>query len=516
MSIPELYDHAINPLFQNFSEEIVKKPVVSSTGALCVYSGKITDRLPHAKRIVQDENTKNTINWNNVNIPITTESYKTNWLRARDFLNSSKNLYLIDGYLGWDIKTRMKIRVLTTLPYHALFVSNCLINPTENELLEFNKSGPDFTVFDACNFKADIPGDALIGLNFTENNMCILGTQYAGELKKGLFTVLNYYMPLKGNLSMHSSANEGVNEITTLFLGASESGKTTLSADLRRRLIGDDELVWTENGLFNLEGGCYAKCSNLNPKKETQIYSSIKFGTILENVKFSDPHKRIVNYNDLSITSNTRASYPLSFMPDSKIPAIGSHPKNIIFLTLDRYGIFPIISKLTPEQAIYYYMSGYTTRIISDTNKQEKIIPFFTACYGQSYLPLNPMIYANLLYEKICKYKCDVWMLNTGNIRGTFPNGERVPLKVTRAIIDSINFGELSRIEYDKMPIFDIIFPKYCLGVRNEMLNPMNLWENHENYMKTVKEIAQEFIENFKKYETEIDKNIINSGPKFN
>lgn len=457
MSPPELYEHAVDPVTNWTNDPLGKPTVIASNGALCAYSSDRTGRSPKERRVVMDDTTRDTVHWGKVNIPIEPTSYKVNMARTLDYLNSRKRLYVVDGFAGWDPKWRLKVRIVCELPYHALFMRNMLVVPKPEEMKEFEK-GIDFHIFNAGMFRADplnpgVTQKTSVAVNFSDNTMCVLGSLYAGEMKKGLFGVMNYWMPQKGQLSTHSSANEGANGDVSLFFGLSGTGKTTLSADPRRKLIGDDEHVWTEKGIFNIEGGCYAKCCFLSREKEPEIYDAIRYGTILENIKFFNTNDRVINYDDISITENTRASYPLEFIPGAKIPAIGDHPKNIIFLTCDAYGVLPPVAKLTPEQAMYQFITGYTAKVAGTEVGIKEPVPFFSACFGEAFIPLHPYKYAKLLAEKIQKHKTDVWFVNTGWTGGAYPKGKRMSLKVTRAIIDAIHSGELRNAEYKNVSL---------------------------------------------------------------
>lgn len=452
LSAGELYEHALDPAFNWSNDPLFFPTVIASNGALCASSTDRTGRSPNEKRVVLDDNSKDTVNWGPINIPIAPENYKVNYTRTVDYLNLLKRLYVVDGYAGWDPKWRLRVRVICELPYHALFMRNMMVVPKQEELAEFDKK-IDFTIVNAGKFKADplnkgVKHKTSVAVNFTDNTMCILGTLYAGEMKKGLFSVMNYLMPLKGQLSTHSSANEGAHGDVSLFFGLSGTGKTTLSADPRRKLIGDDEHVWTDTGIFNIEGGCYAKCCFLSREKEPEIYDALKFGSILENIKFFDENERVVNYDDISITENTRASYPLQYIPGAKIPAIGTHPKNIIFLTCDAYGVLPPVAKLTPEQSMYQFITGYTAKVAGTEMGIKEPVPSFSACFGEAFIPLHPYKYAKLLAEKIKKFGTNVWFVNTGWSGGAYPKGKRMSLKITRAIIDAIHSGELENAEY--------------------------------------------------------------------
>ncbi len=430
-SVAELYEFGISKIEPADPNTIPS--VISNTGVYCSYSGTKTRLSPKDKRIVLDEKTKNEIWWGDSNIPISTESNRMIEELALHYLNNRKRIFLTDGYLGWDPKYRLKVRVLTTRSYHALFMRNMMIVPTEEELRQdFVNKNIDFHVFNAGEMLAPVnsllkgvgTNRCCVSVNLSERRMTILGTQYAGEMKKGLFGVMQYFMPKIGVLSLHASANEGAVGDTTLLFGLSGTGKTTLSADPKRRLIGDDEHCWTPDGIFNIEGGCYAKCIGLTEEKEPEIYRALKFGSILENVMLYDMHSREVNYHDLTITENTRASYPLDFIPNAKIPAVGSHPKNLIFLTCDAFGVLPPVSKLTPEQAMYHFITGYTSKVAGTEIGVKEPVPAFSACFGAAFLPLHPNIYAEMLAEKMRKHNTTAWLINTGWTGGKYGNGK--------------------------------------------------------------------------------------------
>jgi phosphoenolpyruvate carboxykinase (ATP) len=352
-----------------------------------------------------------------------------------------------------------------------------------------------------------------VSINFTERKLVILGTQYAGEMKKGVFSIMHYLMPKRGILSMHSSANEGKNGDVTLLFGLSGTGKTTLSADPSRKLIGDDEHCWSDDGIFNIEGGCYAKCVGLSQEKEPEIFNAIRYGSILENVKFKNEKTREVDYNDISITENTRVCYPLDYIAGAKIPAIGNHPKNILFLTCDAYGVLPPVSKLTHEQAMFHFISGYTAKVAGTEVGVKEPTSTFSACYGEAFLPLHPTIYAELLAKKMKKYNTNAWLINTGWSGGKYGVGKRMDLGITRKIIDNIHNGELDNVKTNPMPIFGLHIPESCSGIKKEVLTPSETWLNKEEYNRVLSKVAQDFINNFKKYEDKASEDIKSAAP---
>ena len=404
-----------------------------------------------------------TIWWGSVNIPLEPKGYDRNKVKAVDCLNTAKRLFIIDGYAGWDKEFQKKCRIVTSRPYHALFIKQMLIRDSEKNLHErFSQSGPDFTVINGGEYYADPATEDMtsrtsIGVNFTKKEMVILGSQYAGEMKKGIFGVMHYYMPSAGALSMHASANEGKNGDSTILFGLSGTGKTTLSADPHRALIGDDEHVWCDNGIFNIEGGCYAKAVGLSAEKEPDIYNAIKFGALVENIQYiGDEQPRTINFDEISLTENTRVCYPLEHIEGVKIPAVGGHPKNIIFLTCDANGVLPPVSKLTFDQAMYHFVSGYTAKVAGTEVGVTEPTSTFSACFGEAFLPKHPYLYAKMLAEKVEKYNAHVWLVNTGWSGGKYGLGKRMSLKVTRSILDAIHSGELEKAEYETIPGFNL------------------------------------------------------------
>jgi phosphoenolpyruvate carboxykinase (ATP) len=487
---------------------------LTSTGAISVLSGTKTGRSPKDKRIVKDNNTID-IWWdkNSPNIEIDENNFLVTRETAINYLNNQEKLYVFDGYAGWDKSHQIKVRVICTRPYHCLFMTNMLIRPSKEELNNFGE--PDYTIYNSGEFPCNRYNDYMTSstsvlFNFTRKEILILGTQYAGEMKKGIFSVMHYLMPIKDVLSLHSSANQDKDGNVTIFFGLSGTGKTTLSADGNRYLIGDDEHCWTENGIFNIEGGCYAKCINLDPKKEPIIYNSIKFGSLLENVIINQDYE--VDFNDISITQNTRVSYPLEYIQNGIIPAVGNHPKNIIFLTCDAFGVLPAVSKLSTEQALYYFISGYTAKIPG--TEQGIILPeaTFSACFGEAFIIWHPIIYASMLREKIEKYQTKVWLVNTGWKGGIYGIGKRYDINFTRTIVDSINQNKISG-EFEKLDIFNLEYPKEIKGLDSKQLNPRNNWNDKNEYDQYRKKLSEMFIQNFKKYND--CNNLDNYGPLY-
>ncbi|PVU84947.1 hypothetical protein BB559_007292 [Furculomyces boomerangus] len=494
-----------------------KGSAISSVGALMTISGKKTGRSPKDKRITADEGVVDEVWWGPVNTKLSQHSFDINHERAVDYLNTQDRVYVVDGFAGWDPKYRLKVRVICARPYHALFMRNMLIRPTKEEIEHFGE--PDFTILNAGKFPANrftegMGSETSIALSFKKRQMVILGTEYAGEMKKGVFTVMHYYMPKAGVLSLHSSVNVGDSGDATLFFGLSGTGKTTLSADPKRFLVGDDEHCWSDDGVFNIEGGCYAKAINLSAEKEPEIFNAIRFGTVLENVDY-DPLSRTVDYDGISITENTRASYPIEYIPNALIPCIAGHPKNIIMLTCDAFGVLPPVSKLSPSQAMYHFISGYTAKVAGTEEGVTEPEATFSACFGQPFLVFHPVKYATMLAEKMKQHKANVWLINSGWNGGPYGVGKRISLKYTRAIIDAIHSGELENAKFSTSPIFGFSVPETCTGVPSEVLNPEKSWPSASgSYIDSVKHLATLFINNFKTFEDQATPDILESAPK--
>ncbi|KAK9382920.1 ATP-utilizing phosphoenolpyruvate carboxykinase [Kockiozyma suomiensis] len=509
-SIPALYEDAL--VYEQGS-------AISSAGALVASSGAKTGRSPKDKRLVDEPTSNGDVWWGPVNTKLSPEVWKINRERAVDYLNTRSRLYVIDAFAGWDPKYRIKVRVVCARAYHALFMRNMLIRPTAEELKTFGI--PDFTIynggaFPANRFTSGMTSSTTVDINFQDKEMVILGTEYAGEMKKGILTVMFYLMPVKYNvLTLHSSANEGKSGDVTLFFGLSGTGKTTLSADPARLLIGDDEHCWSDTGVFNVEGGCYAKCLDLSVEKEPDIFNAIRFGSVLENVVF-DPISREVDYYDATLTENTRCAYPIEYIPNAKIPCLSdNHPTNIILLTCDARGVLPPISKLTNEQVMYHFISGYTSKMAGTEDGITEPQATFSACFGQPFLVLHPMRYAQMLSDKMSQHNAKAWLLNTGwTGRSASKGGSRCPLKYTRAILDAIHSGELAEVEYEQFDTFDLYVPKTCPNVPAEILNPAKSWaDGTEDFSVEVSKLGGLFAENFEKYKSGCSKEVIAAGP---
>ena len=490
--------------------------VITSTGALMSRSGSKTGRSPKDKRVVDHPFSTDDVWWGDINIPLSEHAFLINRQRAIDFLNFRPRVYVVDGFAGWDPNHRLKVRVICARPYHALFMHNMLIRPTAEELEDFGT--PDYVIFNAGEFPANrftqqMTSKTCVELSFELREFVILGTEYAGEMKKGVFTIMNYLMPKHGVLSMHCSANEGDGGDVTLFFGLSGTGKTTLSADPHRRLIGDDEHCWSDEGVFNIEGGCYAKCINLSAQREPEIYDAIRFGAILENTVIDDKTRK-VNFASEAITENTRVSYPIEFIPRAKIPAIGGHPKNVVFLTCDAFGVLPPVSRLSLDQAMYYFISGYTAKVAGTEMGVTEPQATFSACFGAAFLVWHPTKYATMLAERMKQHGAQAWLVNTGWVGGRHGVGKRMPLAQTRAIIDAIHNGELLQAETVEDPIFRLQVPTRCTSVPHEVLLPWKHWSNASAYQQTAQQVAQLFAKNIGKYVDLASGSILAAGPK--
>ncbi len=510
-----VYRNSSVPVLYELGLRLEKGTAISSVGALMTYSGEKTGRSPKDKRIVRHPDSENNIDWGPINIGLDEHTFMVNHERALDFLNICDHLFVVDAYAGWDPKYRIKVRIICTRAYHALFMQNMLIMPTAEELENFGE--PDYVVLNAGGFPAnrytsEMTSKTSVDLNLERKEIVILGTQYAGEMKKGIFSVMNYLMPLENVLPMHCSANVGEKDDVTILFGLSGTGKTTLSADPKRKLIGDDEHCWTDHGTFNIEGGCYAKAINLSAEKEPDIFNAIKFGTVLENVVY-DKFSREVDYTDTSITQNTRASYPIKYIDNVQIPCVAGHPENIIFLTCDAFGVLPPVSKLTPEQASYHFISGYTAKVAGTEMGVTEPQATFSACFGAAFMMWHPNKYAELLAEKIKEHKATAWLVNTGWTGGAHGVGSRMSLKYTRAMIDAIHHNDFDNVEFTTDEEFGFQIPLSCPNVPSEILIPKNTWEDKEQYEVVKKKLVGLFNENFKKFAANVNAKIVEAGP---
>jgi phosphoenolpyruvate carboxykinase (ATP) len=493
-----------------------KDAAIADSGALMVRSGEKTGRSPKDKRIVRHPDSEDDIWWGDINVAVDELTFDINRERAMDYLNTLDKLYVVDGYGGWDEEERIKVRIICTRPYHALFMYNMLIRPSAEQLADFGT--PDYVVFNSGQFPANrhttgMTSKTSVDLSFEHREIVILGTEYAGEMKKGVFTVMNYIMPKKGVMSMHCSANEGKDEDVSLFFGLSGTGKTTLSADPQRKLIGDDEHCWTDRGVFNIEGGCYAKAINLSAESEPEIYSAIRFGTVLENVVY-DEKSHAVDFGDTSLTQNTRAAYPIEFIDNAKIPCVGGHPNNVILLTYDAFGVLPPVSKLTPEQTMYHFISGYTAKVAGTEMGVTEPEATFSACFGAAFMVWHPSKYAELLAAKMAEHGTSAWLVSTGLTGGSFGTGSRLKLNYTRAIIDAIHDGSLDNVETIIDPVFGLAIPTSCPNVPGEVLIPKNTWADAKAYDTQAQKLAQLFVKNFEQFAEGSSEAIISAGPK--
>ena len=510
--------------YQESPEELQKATldlgmgVETSNGTIAVNTGEFTGRSPLDRFIVKDEITKDKVWWGPVNIPFGQDKFKALYDKVIAYLNK-KEIYVRDSYACADPEYKLNLRVITEYPWSNMFACNMFLRPTEEELADFT---PEWTVINAPGFMADAKADGtrqhnFAILNFTEKVVLIGGTGYTGEIKKGIFSALNFILPVyKETLPMHCSANVGKEGDTAIFFGLSGTGKTTLSTDPNRKLIGDDEHGWTSrNTVFNFEGGCYAKVINLSEEQEPEIYGAIKPGAILENVVLDKDGN--VDYSDTSITQNTRVSYPIYHIENIQQPSIGKNVKNIFFLTADAFGVLPPISKLTPSQAAYHFISGYTAKVAGTEAGVVEPQPSFSACFGAPFMPLHPTKYADMLSKKMKEAGVNVWLVNTGWTGGPYGVGTRMKLKYTRAMINAALRGDLGLYSYDNYHIhsvFGVAQPRECPGVPTSVLSPRATWNNDENYYTTAFKLANAFRENFKQFESYANEEIRRGGPQ--
>lgn len=487
--------------------------VLTSTGAVTATTGKYTGRSPQDKFIVKDEISTDTVDWGAVNQPIDEASFDKLYQKVINYLMDKDEVYQFKGFAGADKNYQLPIQVFNEFAWHNLFARQLFITPTKEEL-ETHQS--EFTVVSAPNFKADPEVDGtnsetFIIISFKKRIVLIGGTEYAGEIKKSIFSIMNFLLPQQNVLSMHCSANVGQEGDVALFFGLSGTGKTTLSADPYRRLIGDDEHGWSPNGVFNIEGGCYAKCVDLSAEKEPQIFNAIRFGSVLENVIIDEATSE-ADYSDTSLTENTRAAYSVENIDNIVTPSLAGHPNTIIFLTADASGTLPPISKLTKEQAMYHFLSGYTSKLAGTERGVTEPQATFSACFGSPFLPLAPVKYADMLGQKIDQYDANVFLVNTGWTGGSYGIGERMKLSYTRAMIHAALEGELNNSETITDEVFGLQIPVHVAGVPDEVLVPKNTWEDKTAYDEAAKALADEFHSNFEKFNN-VSESIQNAGP---
>ncbi len=491
--------------------------VETSTGTLAVNTGEFTGRSPKDRFIVKDDITKDRVWWGNINIPFDSDKFEALYNKMTNYL-SNKEVFVRDSFACADKDYKLNIRVINEYPWSNMFVYNMFLRPTEQELEHFD---PEWVVVNAPGFMANPEVDGtrqhnFAILDFTRKIALVGGTGYTGEIKKGIFSALNFILPVfKNTLPMHCSANVGKEEDTAIFFGLSGTGKTTLSTDPNRSLIGDDEHGWTsENSVFNFEGGCYAKVINLSRKQEPEIYDAVKRGAILENVILKVSGE--VDFEDTTITQNTRVSYPIDFIENIKVPSIGKNPKNIFFLTADAFGVLPPISKLTAGQAAYHFISGYTAKVAGTEEGIDEPLPSFSACFGAPFMPLHPTKYAEMLSKKMQEAGVNVWLINTGWTGGPYGTGSRMKLRYTRAMITAALEGQLNNVEFMNHPVFGLAMPTTCPNVPSEVLNPIDTWNDKEAYNKKANELAVSFKENFKKFEAYANADILAGAPIVN
>lgn len=517
LSYDELFEHETNPDLEGYD-----RGYVTDTGAVAVDTGIFTGRSPKDKFIVDEESSRDNIWWKNPqrkasdNKPVSEENWKKIYAIGAKQL-TGKKLYVQDGYAGANEDTRMRIRIVTEVAWMAHFVKNMFIRPTEEELETFE---PDFVMLNACKTtdpdweEQGLHSEVFVVFNLKEKRAVVGGSWYGGEIKKGFFSIMNYYLPLKGIAAMHCSANMGDKGDTAIFFGLSGTGKTTLSADPKRALIGDDEHGWDDDGVFNFEGGCYAKCIHLCEESEPDIYRAIRRNALLENVVFDENGK--IDFDDNSKTENTRVSYPIYHIDNIVKPVSrGGHPEHVIFLTADAFGVLPPVSRLTEDQTKYHFLSGYTAKVAGTERGIKEPVPSFSACFGAAFLLLHPTVYADELIKKMKQHGSTAYLVNTGWVGGPPGVGERIDLATTRKIIDSILTGELDKAEYEKTTYFQLHIPISVPGCDKSICNPKNAWDNPDDWDKAARKLAQKFIDNFEVFtDTPEGKRLVAAGPR--
>ncbi len=486
---------------------------IAASGALVALSGDKTGRSPNDKRIVSEGPGARNVWWGDVNIKLDQHTFEINRERAIDYLNTHELLYCIDGFAGWDPRHRLKVRVICARAYHALFMHNMLIRPTQEQLRTFGK--PDLLIVNAGGFPANryttgMTSTTSIDLDLDRREMVILGTEYAGEMKKGLFTLMNYLMPKAGVLPMHCSATVGQEDDTAVLFGLSGTGKTTLSHEQSRRIIGDDEHCWTDKGIFNIEGGCYAKVVDLAPSHEPAIYSALRFGAVLENVVLTG-RGRGVAFANTSITENTRGSYPIHYIQGAVLPGVGDHPRHVIFLACDAFGVLPPVARLTPEQAEYHFVSGYSAKVAGTEVGVTEPEATFSPCFSGPFLVWHPTKYAKLLSAKLRRHRATCWLVNTGWTGG--PGGNRVPLAHTRAILSAIYSGELGEATFSTERHFGLHVPAHCPDVPEGLLDPRNSWSDGAGYDRAARALARRFTRNAADYAEHFSDGVAAAAP---
>jgi phosphoenolpyruvate carboxykinase (ATP) len=503
LSVPSLVETTI----------VRNEGLISSTGALSVRTGKFTGRSPDDKYIVDDEVTHDIVDWGKVNHPISEEHFDKIFKRMKKHIEE-KEFFVFDGFVGADPESRLPIRVINNRAWHNLFARQLFIRPTSEEL---ENHRPEFTLISCDDFRS-IPAhegtrtETFIITNFTKKLVLIGSTSYAGEIKKALFTIMNFVLPRKNIFPMHCSANVGRQGDSALFFGLSGTGKTTLSADPDRRLVGDDEHGWSDKGIFNFEGGCYAKCINLNREKEPQIWNAIRFGSVMENVVMKNG-TREPDFDDGSLTENTRVAYPLDYIDGAIIPSIGGHPRVVVFLTADAFGVMPPVAKLTKEGAMYHFMSGYTSKLAGTERGVTEPRETFSSCFGAPFMPLHAQQYAKMLGKKITDHGTRVYLINTGWTGGPYGVGKRMNLAHTRSMVTAAINGEIDRVPVKHHATFNLDMPASCPGVPDDVLDPRNTWSDKDRYDAAAKRLALLFVKNFEKFGN-VQKEIVAAGPR--
>jgi phosphoenolpyruvate carboxykinase (ATP) len=492
LPVPELLEHAL----------MRGEGVLASNGALCINTGKYTGRSPQDKFIVDEPSSREEIHWNKLNVPISEEHFNRLYRRILSYVQG-RDLYIFDGYVGAAPTYRMGVRIITELASQSLFSHQLFLRPTKKELVTHKA---DFTVISVPGLHGDpdddgIHSEAFIVIHFAKKIVIIGGSQYSGEIKKSVFSLMNYFMTKRNVLPMHCSANLDRDGNTALFFGLSGTGKTTLSADPDRFLIGDDEHGWSEEGIFNFEGGCYAKTIHLSHQQEPQIWDAIRFGAMLENVPLNGD--RVPDYNDDHLTENTRVAYPVDYIPNSVIPGVGGHPKTVVFLTADAFGVLPPISKLTSAQAMYHFLSGYTSKLAGTERGITEPEATFSACFGKPFLPLPATVYAEMLGDRLLQHRstATVYLINTGWSGGPYGIGKRISIHHTRAMVSAALNGELAEVAFHPHPIFKVFVPEAVPGVPSDILDPQKTWADPDAYTRQAKRLARLFVENFQRFE---------------
>lgn len=515
LTVPEIHRNLPASILYEHGIRFDSHAQIAESGALVAYSGEKTGRSPQDKRVVKHPGSEQDVWWGPVNIPLDPQTFAINRQRAIDYLNTRERLYCCDGFAGWDPKYRIKVRVICSRPYHALFMHIMLIRPTPVELAAFGT--PDFVILNAGTFPANrltsgMGSATSIDLSFEDGELVILGTEYAGEMKKGIFTAVNYFGPKRGVLSMHCSATAHKQTgASSLLFGLSGTGKTTLSADPNRHLIGDDEHCWSDEGIFNVEGGCYAKAINISPETEPEIFQALRFGAVLENVVMQE--NRAVDFSAATFTENTRGAYPIEFIPSAQVPCVAAHPTEAIFLTCDAFGILPPVSRLSAAHAMYHFISGYTAKVAGTEVGVKDPSATFSPCFGGPFLVWHPYKYAQMLAEKILAHKTRVWLVNTGWAGGAYGSGARISLRHTRAIVDAIHTGALASAKTTRDQVFGFDVVTECPGVPSEILEPRNAWNDKAAYDAAARRLAELFRTNFKTYEAGVSTDVRLAGP---